>query len=57
MNKIGFSIAVEPPPSNLPPELTEYLNRVVGQISSALLEAELQVVKLNKRVEELESAP
>lgn len=57
MNKIGFTIAIEPPPGNLPPEVTEYLNRMFLQVAAALLEAETKVNELNQRVETLESAP
>lgn len=57
MTKVAFSIAVEPPPSSMPPEVSEYLNRVLSQCASALLEAETQMNELIERVEILESAP
>lgn len=57
MSKIAFTIAVEPPPSNLPPEATEYLNRMFLQFAAALLEAETQLKKIDDRVTTLESAP
>lgn len=52
-----ITVAVEQPPSTLPPEVQEYLNRVLTSVAGALLEAEQTIQKLEKRVATLESKP
>lgn len=50
-----ITIAIEPPPSSLSPEVTEYIQRIMIAVSGALLEAEAEIEDLKKRVTTLES--
>jgi hypothetical protein len=52
-----ITVAVEPPPSSVSPELQEYLTRIQTQWAGALLEAETEVENLKKRIKALESKP
>ena len=50
-----MSIPIEQPPSSLPADAVEYINRFLIQIQGSFENLELELEALKNRVEELES--
>lgn len=55
INALAVGLGIEQPPSSLPIEAQEYLNRVMIQISGQLENLSASIIKLEKRVEDLET--
>lgn len=53
-NTTAFGIAIEQPPSTLPVEAQEYLNRVMTQISGQFANMTKDIEDMKKRLDALE---